>query len=148
MPAFGTPIVINDGQTTPVAHTFNPANKDGKEVFHYVDRAGGIPIGYGRLGVQLKRPPDRLSPGSTARADVFKISAKIDIPVLEVTSPSTSSGIQPAPTVAYTETVWIEFTVHGRSTEQNRKDILAYAKNLLNDSLLNAMVVNLESVHG
>lgn len=137
MPAFGN-IVLADGQSTPVNHTFIPVVIDAQGVAHYEDTAGGIPIGYPRLSLSLKRPTASTAPGSNSRSAVYRARVKIEVPVLEVTSPSTGTGIQPAPTIAYSSMADMQFLMSARSTEAERKDIVAYAKN----ALLNAAVVD------
>lgn len=145
MPAPGN-IVINDGATTPVAHTFKPISRDANGVVHYADQSGGVPIGYARVTINVKQAPATLAPGSTAKSTVNRVRFKIEIPVLEVTSPSTGSGIQPAPTVAYTTMASLEFVIPTRTAELDRKHILAYAKNLLSATLATDLVVNSEAL--
>lgn len=145
MPAFGN-VVINDGATVPVAHTFKPVSLKENDA-RYNDVVTGVPIGFGRLAASLRQPIVTLRPGSNSKSTVYRAAFKVEIPILELTSPSTGSGIQPAPTVAYTSMVNIEFVIPSRSSTQDRKDILAYARNLLNNALATALVVDLENVY-
>lgn len=138
MPALGN-VVINDGATTPVAHTFSPVGIDGNAA-NFADRSGGIPVGYGKLTIALREP-------TNGGNGVYKASVKILIPTLEQTSPSTATGIQPAPTVAYTTTAHLDILMPARSSLQNRKDILAYVKNVLANATLVSVVENLENVY-
>lgn len=139
MPAIGN-IVINDGATTPVAHTYAPVTTDGN-LAKLADRSGGIPVGFFTLDISM-RPP---SPKSIEK--MYKATFKIRTPVLEQTSPSTATGIQPAPTVGYTPLCELSFWLPERSSLQNRKDLRAFAKNLMNDAVVTALVENLESVY-
>jgi hypothetical protein len=139
MPAIGN-VVINDGATTPLAHTYAPAGISGP-IAYYADRSGGIPVGYFTLDISL-RPP---SPQSTEK--MYLATFRIKTPILEQTSPSTATGIQPAPTVGYTPICEMKFWLPERSTLQNRKDLRAFAKNLLADAVVTAVVENLESVY-
>lgn len=116
-------IVINDGATTPLAHTFAPVNIDAAGVAKWADRAGGIALGFPVI-TALVRPP-------TKESRSYKLSAKIIIPVLEVTSPSTATGIQPAPTLAYNLMTTIEMVLPERSSLLDRKHLNAYLKNYL-----------------
>lgn len=146
MPALAN-LSINDGLATPVAHTFNPVGIDKNEVATFEDKVGGVPLGFGRISTSLRRPTSGgLQPGSNSSKSVYRARLKIDVPVLEVTSPSTGSGIQPAPTVAYTAVANVEFVIPARCSLQDRKDILAFMKNLLADNHATNLVVNLESV--
>lgn len=139
-------VVIHDGATVPVAHTFKPVGlKD--DIARYNDVATGVPIGFGRLSVSLRQPLASNKPGANSKSSVYRAVFKLDIPILELTSPSTGSGIQPAPTVAYTSVFTGEFVIPARSSLQERKDILAYAKNLLANALATSVVVDLESVY-
>lgn len=138
MPAIGN-LTINDGAATPVAHTFAPVGVDGS-LATYADRVGGIPVGYGKITVNLREP-------SNGASGVYKATVKILVPTLEQTSPSTATGIQPAPTVAFTTAVHMDFLLPARSSQQNRKDALAYAKNLLANAVVDNVVTNLENVY-
>lgn len=140
-------ITINDGLATPVAHTFKPVNIDAQDVSHYEDMVSGIPLGYGRLSISLRRPSTSLAPGANSRLAVFRCKMKLEIPTLEVTSPSTGSGIQAAPTVSHTTLFTGEFVLPARGTLQERKDILAYAKNLLSNAIATDVAVNLENLY-
>lgn len=149
MPALA-PIVINDGQATPVAHTFNPAGPDESGTSYLYDRSGGIAIGFPEVSISL-RPPVRArnGKGSTLRSNerVYRAVLAIRVPTMDITSPSTGTGIQPAPSKAYDTVVKIEFILPERTTTQNRKDILAYAKNLLGHAIAVSIVQDLESIY-
>lgn len=145
MPAFGN-VVINDGAVAPVAHTFKPVSLR-EDVARYADVVSGVPIGFGRMSLSLRQPITSNKPGANSKGSVYRASLKLDIPVMELTSPSTGSGIQPAPTVAYTSVVSIEFVLPARSSIAERKDILAYAKNLLSHAAATSLVVDLESTY-
>lgn len=133
-------VVINDGQTTPVAHTFAPVtSRDETGVAIWTDRSSGIPVGFPVLSFKMRMP----SKGSRN----YRVTAKVRVPTLDVTSPSTGTGIQPAPSVAYATEVNVEFILPERATLQNRKDALAYVKNFLaNAAVVTAAVENLENV--
>jgi hypothetical protein len=133
-------IVLNDGQSTPVAHTFAPVTShDTNGVAVWTDRASGIAVGFPVISFRLRDPLK----GSRA----YRLTAKIRVPVLDVTSPSTGTGIQPAPSVAYACEANIEFILPERSVLQNRKDILAYAVGLMgNAAVMKAAVETYEQV--
>lgn len=145
MPALA-PVTINDGAATPVAHTFNPTNVSvGIATWH--DRSGGIAIGYPRIATSLKFPSTPRSNGASTSDRVIRANIKIVLPILEVTSPSTGTGIQPAPTKAYDLTFNGEFILPERSSTQNRKDLVAYVRNYLAQSVVSAVVQDLESIY-
>jgi hypothetical protein len=132
-------LTLNDGATTPVAHSFAPVNIDKNGVAWFADRSGGIALGYPTISYFMRSP--------TKESRVYKLTTKVVTPILEVTSPSTSSGIQPAPTKAYDIIFNIEAVLPERSTLQERKNAFAYAKNLLAHAALTAGVESFESVY-
>jgi hypothetical protein len=62
-------------------------------VFRWVDRSGGIPIAFPSYTIRV-RPPSQGDPN-------YRIDEKISLPIPNITSPSTGSGIQPLPSVGY-----------------------------------------------
>lgn len=138
MPAIGT-LTINDGQTTPVAHTFSPSEVTGP-VASYADRSGGIAVGFPTLDISLRKPV----PGGNGG---YKAVLKVIVPTLEQTSPSTATGIQPAPTVAYRLVGELNLVMSERSTTQERKNLVAYVRNALSDASLKLVWENLENVY-
>jgi len=132
-------LTLNDGATTPVAHTFNPVNIDNAGVARWADRIGGIAIGFPIVSVSLRQP--------TSGSRSFKLAIKVVVPTLEITSPSTGTGIQPAPTKAYDCLFSGEMVLPERSTLQQRKDLLAFVKNFMANAVITAAVENFESVY-
>jgi hypothetical protein len=134
-------LTLADGQSTPVNHTFAPVNIDQQGVARWADRSGGIALGYPTLSFSCRQPT-----GKTAR--VFRQMFKVVVPILEQTSASTASGIQPAPTKAYDLIFTGEFVLPERSTLAQRNDLLAYVKNFLaNAAVLPPAVQNFESIY-
>jgi hypothetical protein len=82
-------------------------------VAKWVDKSGAYPIGWPSFSMSV-RPPVKTS-------RVTRVFAKYVSPTLEVTSPSTSSGIQPAPTKAYDAICNIEFVLPERMTLAERE---------------------------
>jgi len=75
------------------------------------------------------------------------VSVKLVTPILEQTSPSTSTGIQPAPTVAYNCIGKLELVLPDRSTIQNRKDLLAMMRDLIDEALITESVESLDPTY-
>lgn len=138
MPAIAT-MTLNDGQASPVAHSFAPVNIDAQGVAKFADRSGGIALGYPIVTLTVRNP--------SKESRNYKVTAKVVTPVLELTSPSTSSGIQPAPTKAYDLLCNMEFVLPERSSLAERKNILAYAKNALAHAFVTASVQDFESIY-
>lgn len=132
-------IVIADGQPTPVNRTFAPLMVDKSGVAHHENRVTGIQVGYDQLSIGLRR--------ATQQVTNNKLSIKLELPTLEVTSPSTASGIQPAPTKAYACTAFVEFVLPARSTAQNREDLVVLLRNALGaGGVIATCVENIEGV--
>jgi len=132
-------LTLADGATTPVNHTFSPVNIDQAGVAKWADRSGGIALGFPVVSLSLRNP------SKTSRN--FRLTAKVVTPVLEVTSPSTATGIQPAPTLAYNVVANIDITLPERSTQQQRKDLSAFMKNFLANGVITNAIENFESVY-
>jgi hypothetical protein len=104
----------------------------------YTDRVSGIAVGFPVLTVSVTLP------SKTSR--VYKVRAKIVVPTLEVVNASTYSGITPAPTKAYDCLCDINFVLPERSTLVDRKNILAYVKNLMAHATFTSIENNVENV--
>jgi len=130
-------VVINDGQTTPVAHTFKARNIV-NAVAKWQDIVGGIPVGYPTITAELREPK-----GTTRN---YRLSLKVTVPVLETISGSTLAGITAAPQKAYDVTFFGDIVAPERSTTASRKDALAYFKNLLSNASFVSMIQDLDFV--
>lgn len=130
-------IILNDGQTTPVAHTFSPA-KSNPDYSMFEDRVGGIYIGYNRLHISLTRPKGE----SKVANRNLKVAIVIETPVLE-TLGNSDSGLTPAPTVAYKGTVRCEIAIPERSTLAFRKDQRKFIANALASTAVIDAIENL-----
>lgn len=96
-------------------------------VAKWVDRSSGYQIGYPSLTLS-SRPPTKTS-------RLTRILAKYVSPTLEATSPSTSTGIQPAPTKAYECTFNGEFLIPERATLAERTAFFSVVKSLFFDTI-------------
>lgn len=133
-------LALLDGAATPVSHTFSPVNIDQAGVARWADRTSGIALGFPVISFSMRNP--------TKGFRNYKLTAKVVTPVLEVTSPSTATGIQPAPTKAFDIIFNVDATLPERSTVQQRKDAVAFLKNFLaNATVFQAAVENFESVY-
>lgn len=132
-------IVLTDAASTPVAHTFYPTGQTKDGIISWVDRTQAIATGQARLTLSQRV-------GGTKSSKAYKMSWKLETPVLEATSPSTSTGIQPAPTVAYTPLGVIEVVLPDRSTLQERKDLLAQLRDLIDEAINTNLVENYDLI--
>lgn len=140
MPAIAS-LVINDGQATPVAHTFAPARitaDNGKVIALFEDRVSGILVGYWRLRSEV-------SPVNSNK--MYKLRFIIERATLETLSNNTSSGINPAPTLAYYTTAALEIWAHQRSTVAERKDARTLMANMLANANIQAVIDNIEAFY-
>lgn len=129
-------IVLADGQTTPVNHTFATKTNDNL-VSVYEDRVGGVPIGYGKLIIRTSETTDQ----RTVKMDIV-------MPVLEAVAGANAQGFTPAAKVAFQNLGRVEFRTSLRSTVQNRKDLVAYVKNAIGLALMSSVVVDGEEISG
>lgn len=144
MPAAAN-IVLADAQGTPVTHTFVPLGPDALGVFWFEDQSAASPIGYWRISMELKRPPNP-KPGEDSSKRVLRAKIGLHEPILENVSNSTVSGIAPAPTLSYTPRCFSEYVLPERSSLQNRKDLRKMSQNLQADALAVALVENLQGI--
>lgn len=113
---------LTSSATVGVDTTLSPEGRNSQGVTRWVDRSSGIAIGYPAFTMQV-RPPTKAS-------RVYKVTAKVVVPTLEQTSPSTSTGIQPAPTKAYDCTCVLEFMLPERSTAAERQNLYSLVQSL------------------
>lgn len=134
-------VVLTDGASTPVNRTFASrgvtyANNGPLALWQYV--SDGIYAGYNRLTSHFRAP--------TASSDLNVVTLRLVVPTLEQSSPSTSTGYQPAPKIAYEHTAELKFWLPTRGTTQERKDTLYMMRDLIDEAIVLAMVQDLDPV--
>lgn len=116
-------IVINDGATTPVAHTFNPkgarTSPEGKDIAVWRDQTPANADVYYVITEQH-------APPNGNRLEKFRWVIEIPTPESVGTN---DAGITPPIRKAYSVTGVIEVWLPSRATEQECKHIAAYVKN-------------------
>jgi len=132
-------LVLANGEATPVNKTFSvrgaTAQPDGGVMAIWKDITSGIQIGMPTVMLKVRE--------SASKTDVEKRILK---PTLEVVSGS-DGGYTPSPKVAYTLFAKEQFTLPARSTTAERKDILAFSKNLNAHVVMQNAVWNLEATY-
>jgi hypothetical protein len=124
-----SPTESTTSATIGVDKTFDPEGPLVPGVYRWVDRA--IDATWNPLGVALLYPAITLSVRRPTKASrIYRIVAKLFLPTADVTSPSTASGIQPAPSIAYVLAVVMEFMVPERSSIAERARLFSYARSL------------------
>lgn len=131
MPAMAN-IVVNDGATTPVAHTFVPNGFRGNTAL-FQERSAATPQGYWDLEISLVEP--------TPKGSVYRVQTTLKIPVLKTTLDLAGNSIT---SVDYVHTVKQEWLEPVKGTTQNRKDARAISYNLLNNADIRKVVEDLE----
>jgi hypothetical protein len=133
MPA-NTQIVINDGASTPVAHTYLPTKIDSNNVATFQERISGVPVGYPTLTWSQRAP--------SGNAATYKVVGKISQPKVITTTDQSGKTVT---SVDYTNIGTIELVVSARSTLQERKDLRILLANSLLNATLASSADNLES---
>lgn len=125
------PIVIADGQGTPVSHTFNPVQSN-PDAFYREAQASLPIVGQGTVKLVVKQD-----------SSLNRVKVSLALPCLETATGANSSGYTAAPKVAYTVTANVEFLLPSRSTVAQRKDLRVLLKNLLTDAQIVDAVDNI-----
>lgn len=131
-------ISVNDGETSPVAHAFDPAGIL-LDTANYENRISGILVGYELLSIRVVRTKN---PNGYSR-----VVLKYVLPTLETTAGNTGSGIQAAPMVAFNDFVDITYRTHARSITQGRKNARLLSANLLGHAAVVAAWDKLEPIY-
>lgn len=145
MPAV-TNLVLANGEGTPVNHTFAPLGQNRETGFWWFeDQSPRVnstsSLGWPRIGIRARRANDA-GPGENAQTRVNRVEFTIALPQQETVGTS-DSGLTPPPTVAYVDRVKGEFLLPSRDSLADRKDVLAFAKNLLAEATFTDLVQNL-----
>lgn len=132
-------LVLADGQAAPVNQTFYAngvtSKGDGNSVAVYRSRdASGILIAGKTITIGVRES-----------ASKFEVDRRITMPSLEVIS-GADGGYTPKPKVAYNLFSREQLVLPARSSLAERKDLLAYAKNVNADAVMQNAVWNLEPV--
>lgn len=137
------PVTANDGETTPVSHTFAPLgpDKDGVQWFEQTNPIPANALAAKRVSVQLKRA----TPGKQQNG-VSRCTYRIWLPVMETLSTS-DSGITPPPTVAYQLFAEVRYVIPERSTEQERKNLRMLLANFGGNSIITDVLVKLQPLY-
>jgi hypothetical protein len=131
-------ITLTDAATTPVNRVYYPTKSPSPDVLGWQDRTQSVYAGQNRLTVTQRV--------ATRQTKAHKVSWKLETPILEQTSASTATGIQPAPTVAYTPVGSIELVLPDRMTLQERKDLLSQMRDLIDEAIVTSQVHDLDFI--
>lgn len=126
-----TNLVLADGQSTPVNHTFSWDTEH--PVAGWTDKVGGVAIGYPKVTIGRSLP--------SRKRRSYKTTFRVEVPVLEAISGDVN-GYVAQPKVAFTELFEGHFTSPDRSATSHRADLHAYVRDLLSKAMVKAMVVD------
>jgi hypothetical protein len=124
-------LTINDGAATPVAHTFTPQSVDGGKALFF-DKVTGIPAGYSRLDHEV-----RLAKSATGAHSVI---VGFLIPIMALVN-----GVQTRVRVSSAQ---VRLNFAQDSTDQERKDLVAYVINGLSNATIKPTLYNTEPFFG
>jgi hypothetical protein len=123
-------IVISDGQSTPVAHTFVPARKAGDVVFWEERVTANTAAGFYTISIGANSPTSR----QVVRA---KIALAIPFEVLD-----SDTGLYSYPSIGRAN---IDILVPVSATVGERANLYAYIKNLVSNSVIDNLVNDLDT---
>lgn len=107
--------------------TFSPEGPLGPGVNSWVNRAGGQAINYPRYNISIRRP--------VGNSRNFRIKETISLPVPNITSPSTATGIQPVPSKAFEMIATREYVIPEAAALADRKAFFALCATFMSDTI-------------
>lgn len=128
-------ITLADGKSTPANHTFVPQTPQvGDKPAVWFEPNANSPLGYYQVSAHVR----------FNASGVSKVRLKISLPVL-VEAAAGCCIDSNTPQVSYTQIADLQFSIPMNATTDLRKDLLAFAKNLLGTTMASDAVVNLQS---
>lgn len=131
MPAF-TPIILMDGKTTPVAHTFDLVNTSNGRT-KTANRAAATPLAQENLNVEVKQPSNA--------AGAFRVITTLGSPVGVV-------GANGLTTVDHVNSSELVFNWSQTSTRAERKDVFYQMKSLMANTVFEEVCLDIEPIFG
>lgn len=126
MPAIAA-LTVNDGATTPVAHTYSPVTTNGASA-QFADRSAAVPSGQKTISHEIRRPA---TPTAAQR-----VLLGFNQPVENLIDGST--------VVSRNSSAQVVFNFAPDSTLQERKDLLATVANSLGLAAVKTSVTDIE----
>jgi len=130
-----TPITLSKNVTSALSASastldsvvYSPVGFVQPGVAKWADRSGGIPLLYPSLTMSVRLP--------TAGSKVCRVVTKLALPTADITAPSTSTGIQPAPSKAYECLAQLELVLPERSTLAERNTLRSLVLSILSQQM-------------
>jgi len=126
-------IVINDGETVPVAHTLTPIQQNPDAVWR--DSVASLPL-IAQITAATTRRYDK-------KTGLWRVRIPLKLPVMEAITNQNAAGYTAAPKIAHVGTCNVEFIFHDRSSFQNRKNVRTLVTNLLSNAIIVDLIDNL-----
>lgn len=148
MPVFAA-LSINDGQATPVAHTFNPISND-NGIYTWRDQtvSSGVALGDWMITYSRKDPSGPQRAGLVSSADrVYRHKLMVAIPTME-TLGNNSAGLTPPPTVAHVHRGFVELVQPERGSNSERKNLTAITANAMDHATFKSLFNDLSGITG
>jgi hypothetical protein len=125
-------ITLTDAATTPVNRVYKPQLSN-EGLILWRDTTQAVFAGQNRLTLSQRV--------ANKQARSNKVSWKLECPVLEQTAAYGPYS------VAYTNLVNLELVLHDRSSQQERKDILAQMRDLIDEAIVTSQVHDLDFIY-
>lgn len=122
---------LMNGASTPVSKTFNPKEASATLAL-WADNSGGIVAGSPTVSL------------IHSQEGKIRTKVRVTLPIMEVSSGGTIDGYQPRPKVAYNLTFSGELVADRVSSIDARKDLLAFAKDLMTKSVVSQAFIDNE----
>jgi len=121
-------ITVYDGAATPVVHTLNAisvvSQPNGAVEALYREALSGTPA-YANIEARIKLEP--------LKSGVYRVSARVTVPVMESVAGNNAQGYTAAPKVAYVDNISCQGLFSPRSTVTSRRLAKQIMANLLNN---------------
>jgi hypothetical protein len=126
MPAIAN-LTINDGQAAPAAHTFSVVGTTGAKAT-WADKSGGIPIGYAKFTNEVRE--------AKSSNGAHSVIYGYELPTM-----GTVNGVSQRVRVSSAQ---VRLNYAQDSTDQERKDLVAYVINSLSNATVKAAAIGIE----
>lgn len=125
-----TTLSLNDGQSTPVAHSFSPASNGADGVCRWQDREhnDGISLGFSTVTYSVREP--------VKAGGVTRVKLTVSVPKLDTTAT--------VPSLIGVGQASMEFIFPGAYTLQDRKNLHAFARNVTGSTALGENIVEMQ----
>lgn len=119
-------IAIQDGEASPVTHTFYPLQSAPDAVWR--ENVSNLAL--------IGQPTIKLSQKHDARSGLYRTTVVMTIPALETAGDQNSAGYTAGPKVAYFSSAKLELIHHNRSSVQFRENLRVLLADLLGETVM------------